>query len=40
MPSATQSITIEPLPVEKDSQVNFGAVVSNADIENLTGKTP
>lgn len=39
MPSATQSITIEPLTVQKDSQVNFGAVVSNVDIENLTGKT-
>jgi len=39
MPSAIKSITIEPLTVPKDSQINFGAVVSNVDIENLTGKT-
>lgn len=38
MPSATQSITVEPLPVAKGSQVNLGAVVSGVDIEHLTGK--
>ncbi|OIW32154.1 alpha-ketoglutarate dependent xanthine dioxygenase [Coniochaeta ligniaria NRRL 30616] len=36
MPSATQSIVVEPLPVPKGSQASFGAVVSNVDIENLT----
>lgn len=40
MPSATKSITVEPLTVPKGSQVNCGAVVSNVDIENLTSKTP
>lgn len=39
MPSATQPITIEPLAFPGDSQITFGATVSNADIENLTGKT-
>ncbi len=32
------SITIQPLTFPEDSKVNFGAVASNADIQNLTGK--
>lgn len=40
MPSATKSITVEPLTVPKGSQINFGAEVSNVDIENLTSKAP
>lgn len=32
------SITVQPLPVPEGSGVNFGAAVSNVDIENLTGK--
>ncbi|KAB5572105.1 hypothetical protein GE09DRAFT_657624 [Coniochaeta sp. 2T2.1] len=36
MPSAISRITVEPLKVPTDSQVNFGATVSNVDIENLT----
>ena len=32
-------LTVQPLSLPEGSQVNFGAVVSGADIENLTGKT-
>lgn len=31
-------ITVEPLRFPEGSGINFGAVVSNIDIENLTGK--
>ncbi len=31
-------ITIQPLTPPEGSQINFGAVVSNVDIENLSGK--
>lgn len=30
--------TVTPLPVAEDSGIDFGAVVSNVDIEQLTGK--
>lgn len=33
------NITVEPLRFPEDSGINFGAVASNADIENLTGKS-
>lgn len=32
-------ITVEPLTFSETSGVNFGAVVHNAIIEDLTGKT-
>lgn len=35
----SSNITIKPLVVPKDSGINFGATVSNVDIEKLTGKT-
>jgi hypothetical protein len=34
----TSKISVEPLLFPEDSGINFGAVASNADIENLTGK--
>jgi len=35
----TSKIIVEPLRFPEDSGINFGAVVSNVDIEDLTGKT-
>lgn len=32
------SITVQPLSVPAGSGIKFGAVVSNVDLENLTGK--
>ena len=32
------ALTVQPLSVTEGSKINFGAVVSGADIENLTGK--
>ncbi len=36
--SATTTPVVTPLPVPDGSAINFGASVSNLDIENLTGK--
>lgn len=33
------AITVQPLPCPEGSGVQFGAVVSGVDIENLTGKS-
>lgn len=32
------STTVQPLPVPEGSKVNFGAVITGVDVENLTGK--
>lgn len=32
------TISIQPLPVPEGSGIDFGATVSNVDLENLTGK--
>lgn len=34
----TSKITVEPLRFPEESGINFGAAMSNVDIENLTGK--
>lgn len=41
MPSATSpsAIQVEPFTPPAGSKINFGATVSNVDVENLTGKT-
>jgi len=35
---AIKPITVEPITVPEGSGINFGAQISNVDIENLTGK--
>jgi len=34
----TSQIEISPIPVPSGSAINFGATVTNVDVENLTGK--
>ena len=34
----TSQIKIQPLQTATDSEIDFGAVVSNIDVEKLTGK--
>jgi len=34
---AIKPITVEPITVPEGSGINFGAQISNVDIENLTG---
>jgi hypothetical protein len=34
----TSMITVEPFSFPEQSDINFGAVASNADVENLAGK--
>ena len=36
---AIKPITVEPIAVPEGSSITFGAVVSNVDIENLTGRS-
>lgn len=36
----SSKITVEPFVVSESSQVDFGAIVSNVDVEHLTGKNP
>lgn len=34
----TSQINIQPLPTREGSDIKFGAIVTNVDVENLTGK--
>jgi hypothetical protein len=37
--TSTQKASVQPLPVPEESKVNFGAVITDIDVENLTGKS-
>lgn len=37
-PSIMSNITVQPLPSSEGSSVDFGAIVSNVNIENISGK--
>ena len=35
----SSQVKIEPIAAPEGSDINFGATVSNVDVENLTGKS-
>jgi hypothetical protein len=34
----SSQVTVQPIPSPEGSNIDFGAVVSNVDIEHITGK--